>query len=267
MIRLVVIIGFGLCSLGCFYYPTKGYQLDAREIGVNLREHTLPVEGGDSLEIWELLPEGTPSKEILFLHGNAGNNLEHLPSVLWLVDEGMRVWMLDYRGFGDSTGTPRTKDNLSDIRAFADYVKTQNLIAEPVLFAQSIGATLAFRLLTERTFAENFERAVLDSPFSSYRKIVQEKIVQAGFLFWPFYPLSFLVSDETAPLQVESPPALPILLVHGKNDEIVSFEHGIALSELLNAESYFFEVPEVGHIQAFQLPKAREIFLRFLRSS
>ncbi len=195
----------------------------------------LTVEIGDGhVEAFFLPGMGVSSREpgpaVLYFHGN-GELIDMLPEAVRPYRElGMSVLLVEYRGYGRSAGEPSEADLLADALAFRGL-----LVARPevdherlVYHGTSLGGGVACGLAAQRPPAA----LVLVSTFRSLRAMA------SGFLV-----PSFLVRDpfdnEVALAGLE----VPVLLMHGRRDGIVPFEHGEALAALVGERATFVPWP------------------------
>ena len=80
--------------------------LTPARIGLAYQDVYLPTPDGVRLHGWYLPAQGEARGTLLFLHGNAENISTHIASVYWLPAQHYNVLLIDYRGYGESTGTP-----------------------------------------------------------------------------------------------------------------------------------------------------------------
>ncbi len=101
-----------------FYYPSRAYQsMDSVTFEqVSLSTDTVQLSG-----IF-LKPDNNPKATILFLHGDSGNVSHYLFMVTPLVNAGYQVFMIDFRGYGKSTGTPTHINIAKDGQFVLDYL-------------------------------------------------------------------------------------------------------------------------------------------------
>ncbi len=78
---------------------------------------------------------------MIHVHGNAGNMSAHWPLVSWLPERNVNLFMFDYRGFGESEGTPSQEGLLDDTKSAIDYVRHRADVnpERTVLLGQSTG--------------------------------------------------------------------------------------------------------------------------------
>ena len=81
------------------------------------------------------------------------------------------------------------------------------------------------------------------------------------------YPLSYLFDDHYSAVRwINKIGPVPVLIIHGHEDNIVPVHHGAILYEKASDPKDFWRVEGVGHIQAFKLMEVREKYLEYLMS-
>jgi fermentation-respiration switch protein FrsA (DUF1100 family) len=115
---------------------------------------------------------------------------------------------------------------------------------------------------------------VLDSPYADLRRIADEAIGKIFRPAVPLRPLAFGVTawrtgfdpSEVRPIESVRRIDVPILILHGTEDRVVSFEHSRDLSEAARAPVRLVPIPGAGHNDP-RPPEVIETIVRFLRSS
>src|SRR3954468_22976904 len=89
------------------YYPQMGREVAATPAarGVPYDDFTIATEDGEKLNVW-WVPAPTPRGAVLLLHGNAGNISQRVDYALMFRDLGYSTLLVDYRGYGKSSGKP-----------------------------------------------------------------------------------------------------------------------------------------------------------------
>ena len=277
---------------GLFLHPDQVHYLPDRTLGTPAQDVWIDTLDGSRLHALLLPAQGRPRASLLFLHGNAENLSSHVHAVTWLPARGYEVLALDYRGFGRSQGEASVDAIHEDARAALDwltarYTNLSNLADSTdsadarddgdgggdtardmplVVYGQSLGASVAIRLVAQQAQARTRVAAVIaDSPFASYRGIAREKLGQV-WLTWPLqWPLSLLISDRHAAIDVVgriSP--VPLLLIHGERDRVVPAEHSRRLFTAAGEPKDLWLIPEGGHIDAVRRESLRTRLLAFL---
>ncbi|MBW2154273.1 MAG: alpha/beta hydrolase [Deltaproteobacteria bacterium] len=172
------------------------------------------------VESW-YLPPATAKKAsgapvVIFAHGN-GELIDFWPQELKRFNElGLGLLLVEYPGYGRSQGKP-TQSSITEafISAYDKISARSNIDSSRItLFGRSIGGGAVCALAAERPCAA----LVLMSTFTSIRS------------FAPRYLLpGFLVLDPFDNLTVVKNYPGPILVLHGKRDEIIPYTHGVKL--------------------------------------
>ena len=237
------------------------------EFGLDHEDIFFKTVEGLQLHGWFLLSKGDTKGTVYYLHGNGQNISAHIRSVHWLPEKGYHVFMLDYRGYGDSTGAPSVAGVLDDIQTGFDWlVQNPKVQKGPIfLLGQSLGASLGVYFVGTKPIAKKeLAGVILDAPFSSLRKIAREKL-DGFWLTWPFqYPISLLVSDNYNPENViQNISPVPVLIMHSDEDMIIPSSHGTTLFELAREPKFFIQTKN-RHIYTFKYKEYRQIVLEFM---
>ncbi|KAG1822626.1 alpha beta-hydrolase [Suillus subaureus] len=178
---------------------------------------------------------------VLFFHGNAATRALSMRVRLYsgfTSRLNANVLAIDYRGFGDSPGTP-TEDGLSlDARAAWDWLIAQGASPQDILIVgHSLGTAVASRLSVDLSEdGVKFKGTVLMSPFSSLYTLIDTYNIFG--VFPVMLPINMIprAAGNTSPICVQKL-KVPILLLHAEDDWDISHTHSDALFDAL-LESY-----------------------------
>jgi fermentation-respiration switch protein FrsA (DUF1100 family) len=137
----------------------------------------IPTPDGESLSAFFLRANKQHARNvtILMFHGNAGNIGYRVPIGKILEDDlGCNVLMLQYRGYGMSTGTPNEKGLMIDAQTGLDYIKQRAELRNTriVLYGQSIGGAVAISLAARNLKEGDIAGLILENTFTSMRKLI-----------------------------------------------------------------------------------------------
>ena len=216
------------------FFPDPVLEYEPKDIGLSAETVTLNVSQGVDLYCW-YIPASKNRPVLLYLHGNAGNISHRLSIAKGWADRGFGCFMLDYRGYGRSSGQiHHEKDMTDDARAAYCWLRQERGIpAEKiVLYGESIGCAPSIDL----ALAETAGALVLMAPFTTLPDMAR---VHYGFRAPGFLVKNFMFDNESKIASVKS----PIFLIHGTADEIVPFEMGRKIFErsASTKESYWVE--------------------------
>ncbi len=264
-------IALAACG-GLFFYPQQELLLTPDRTGLDYRDVRFSASDGVGLHGWYLPADPKTVREpactVLFLHGNAENISTHLGSVWWLPQRGVNVFLFDYRGYGQSEGSPELDGLHRDFdAALATALKQADTEAgRIVVFGQSLGGALAITAVARSAHKDRLRGLITEGAFSGYRAIVRDKLA-ASWLTWPLqWPLSFTVADDYKPLQAigELSP-LPVLIVHGQADGIIPPHHAQALYDAARMPKALWLVPGAAHIAVFRSKMYQDRLIEYLR--
>jgi fermentation-respiration switch protein FrsA (DUF1100 family) len=148
---------------------------------------------------------------------------------------GLDVFLVDYRGYGRSTGSPDEKGLYRDARAVYAAAAERGFPPErTLLFGESLGSAVAIDLATEKPCGG----VILETPFFS--------ILAMARVHYPYVP-RFLVRsrfDNAAQIGAISAPKLFLV---AERDEIAPPSQGRELFERAPPPKTLFVIPGAGH--------------------
>lgn len=198
----------------------------------DVREAQVDVTGA-RLSVLELrLP--APKGVVFYLHGNAGNLKSWFTATDFYRDANFDLVMMDYRGYGKSTGRIQSEAQLlEDARTVWAHYAPRYRGQRMVFFGRSLGSGLAASLSAQ--FQPDL--TVLVSPYLSLRALATQHYawVPGGLLRYP-------LRTDLVIGRIER----PILLLHGENDALIPAKHSRALADI-TPRAKVVVVPGAGH--------------------
>ncbi len=185
----------------------------------------------------------TAAPWLLYLHGNAGNVTSSvLPQFYkrWHAQD-VSVLAIDYRGYGESESrTPDEQGTYADARAAYDWLRaTRGVPADRiVIYGHSLGAGVA----TELALHVQAAGLILEGAFTS--------IPDVGAASYPWAPVRLIASQRFANIEKIGRVAMPKLIMHASDDEIIPYAHGQRLFAAASAPKEWVEL-KGGHMRAF----------------
>jgi len=141
---------------------------------------------------------------------------------------GCSVFMLEYRGYGLSTGSPDETGLMIDAQTAYEYIRSRAETRDNdiVVFGQSLGGAVAIQLVAKNQNDPKLVGLVLENTFLSMRKLIPSIIPPARYLTLLCHQL--WASETFLPSITE----IPILFISGLQDEIVPPSHMKRLFEI-----------------------------------
>ncbi len=243
---------------GMFFQPDSRVYRTPEQDGLWHEQVRFRSADGTMLNGWFLPAKRRMLGTVVHFHGNAANISNHLLEVRWLPEAGYAVLMFDYRGYGDSEGSPTRAGAMADGVAALNYARSRSDVDPQrlVVFGQSLGGALAISAL-QQAGTQGVRALVVEGTFLSYRDVVR-RILADGWLTWIFqYPVAFVFfSDAYSPADaLKALAGLPFLVIHGEADRTIPYEAGRELYEAFpGKDKEFWRVPGAGHLQIFGTP-------------
>ncbi|MFQ5990491.1 MAG: alpha/beta hydrolase [Candidatus Methylomirabilales bacterium] len=219
--------------------PSRAIIATPEDVGLAYEPVKITTEDGVILDGW-FLPARQARGVLLFFHGNAGNISHRLDSLKIFSDLRLSTLIFDYRGYGQSEGTPSEEGTYRDAEAVWRYVTERRSATarEVVLFGRSLGAAVAVHLAARHTPGA----LILESAFTSIPEL-------AGDVY-PFLPARWLARFRYSTEVYLRSVSCPVLIVHSRDDEIIPFAHGRRLFAVANEPKQLLEI-RGGHNDGF----------------
>lgn len=262
LLRLLALVALGyllLCALiyvlqeRLIFFPERDQPGTRYDFGVPVEELWLPVERAALHALWFRVPERYGV--ILYLHGNAGSLRSWGSVAPDLTARGYDVVIVDYRGYGQSTGRISGETQLhADMAAVYRWVRERYPEEQIVIYGRSLGSGLAARLAAEN----RPQLLILESPFYSL-----ETIARRQFPWAPPFLLKYPLRTYRWIGEVRS----PVVIIHGTADAVVPFADGERLAAAVTAPLRFHAIAGGGHNDLALFPAYREALDEALQPS
>lgn len=258
VLRLAALLLLGLLLVGAavlivspslaeafLFFPGRADPGEPPELA-GVRGETVTVRTEDGLSLtswWYPAPEGGPV--VLLLHGNAGTIRERTPIARGLLERGVGVLLLEYRGYGGNEGKPTVEGIVRDARAGYGFVRDRAGGSDGVvLFGRSLGGAVAAQVARR----EAPGAVILESTFTSLRTMAE-----AAYPFLPSFVFTRLEGhlDTRAAVDDIRDLSVPMLVVHGARDDLIPPAMGRALHEAGGEGAAWLEVAGAGHNDVF----------------
>ncbi len=158
-----------------------------------------------------------PGPVVFFGHGN-GELIDYAaPGLEPYLRRGVSLALLEYRGYGRSSGTPSQEAIVGDMVQFYDTISARPEVdpTRIIFHGRSLGGGVVCGLAAERTP----QALILESTFRSVAVMARQFLLPRFFVRDPFDNEAVLADLD-----------LPVLLFHGTRDELIPYAHGEALA-------------------------------------
>ena len=217
------------------FLPTQLPQEHSYVMDSTFEELFLDTEDGARLNGLHFKVENSKGT-ILYYHGNAGDLQRWGEISQFFVDLQYSVIVMDYRGYGKSTGKRSMEALYSDSELWYEYAKQHYSENEIILYGRSLGTTFA-TFVASRNQPKNL---LLESPFYSIEEVAKSK--------FPILPVKSLLHYKFPTYQYINKVICPITIYHGTDDSVIKYKQGERLFESIKKDTKtMISVPGGGH--------------------
>jgi len=221
------------------YLPSENNYLDD-PINFTYNEFFIEVDQEVKIKSWLIEKDLKKYKTILFLHGNAGNLFNRSYKLNRLNELNLNVLIISWRGFSGNLGKPNETNLYGDAKKAVKWLNDKGVESKNIiLYGESLGTGVA----VEIGQSNKFNSIILESPYTS--------MVKAAKIYYPYLPVKFLLKDKYDSEKKIKNIKTPILIMHGKKDNIVPFYMGKKLFEIANKPKKFLQIEEDDHMLSF----------------
>ncbi len=180
---------------------------------------------------------------ILFFHGNGEIAQDYQDLAPISRTRGINFLVVDFRGYGESTGTPTFSNMISDSHIIFQEVRkflTERDYTGPLsIMGRSLGSACAIELATH--YQDQIASLILESGFA----YTYELLIRLGV---PQNLLPKEREEEVSALPLMKEITIPTLIIHGENDFIIPVKNGYSLHEhVASDKKEILIIPNAGH--------------------
>ena len=184
------------------------------------KEYNLETRDGAVINGLRFFPKGKSRGVVLYLKGNSKSIKGWGKYAIDFTRHGYNVLMVDYRGFGKSTGKRTQKGIKRDLQLVYNKLKKRTPEENIILYGRSLGSGFATKLAS----MNNPKMLILDAPYYSLTKVTKR--------YLPFMPLSLLIKYPLPTYKWIKYVQCPIHIIHGTQDKLIPFKTSIKLSKI-----------------------------------
>ena len=236
---LIIILFVYFYQRSLLYNPSENNYLNDK-INFNYKEIFIETDKKIKLKSWFIEKDLKNFKTILFFHGNAGNLFNRVYKLNELNKLDLNILIISWRGFSGNKGKPTEKNLYHDAQEAVKWLKAQGLDNKNIiLYGESLGTSIAIELASKN----NFGGIILESPFTS--------MADTAKIYYPYLPVNLLLRDRYDSKSKIADIKTPILIMHGKMDNIVPQKMGLELFEKANNPKFSYFPENDDHMMEY----------------
>jgi uncharacterized protein len=220
LLLVLLAVTHASCMSTLLYFPDRQIRAVPEEVGLSARWAFFEAQDRVRLSAW-YVPKEDAHGVILFFHGNGGNISHYIQSLAIFNRLGYSSFILDYRGYGRSAGSPSEKGTYLDAEASWQYL-VRNLDIPPdgiVVWGRSLGGSIAAWLAQKHMP----RMLVLESTFTSLSDVAAN--------LYPWAPTMLFFGDMYSTETFLQEVRCPVLVLHSPDDDMVPYAQALRLFE------------------------------------
>ncbi|MBR9846418.1 MAG: alpha/beta hydrolase [Algicola sp.] len=194
----------------------KDFQFDYEN--QETKEYNLETRDGAVINGLRFFPKGESRGVVLYLKGNSKSIKGWGKFAVDFTRHGYNVLMVDYRGFGKSTGRRSQKAIKRDLQLVYNKLKDMTTEDHIILYGRSLGSGFAAKLAS----MNHPKMLILDAPYYSLTKVTAR--------YAPFMPLSLLMKYPLPTYKWLKYVQCPIHIIHGTHDKLIPYKTSVKLA-------------------------------------
>lgn len=244
------------------HVPRTAIEHDPGALGLAFTETDFQSADGIKLSGWKIAGNKTNSPTVVFVHGIGVNRAQHhhMELAKHLSGQGISSMLFDLRGHGMSGGNLVSGGYFeqADVMAAVDQVPDASC---RLVLGSSLGGAAA--ILAAEKLGDKIDGLIIDSTFADIKDLLAGEIAQTFPLTVTFARalipgaslMARLIYDinlsQLIPARAISQLPYPVLIIHGKQDERITFAQAINLYAAAPEGSKLLAIEKAGHTESY----------------
>ena len=211
------------------------------------KEINIPITENSNLNIVQFFSTDTITKGVvLYFHGNKKNISWYAKYSPYFTKYGYEVWLIDYPGFGKSTGK-FTEQTLYDWANYMyNFARTRFSPDSIIIYGKSMGTGIATHLAS----IQPCKKLILETPYYDYPSVIRHYI--------PIYPIEWMIHYKIPTHDYIEKVTAPITIFQGTDDGLVTFNNAKKLNPFLKAGDQFVTIEGGSHNDLYNFKETIE---------
>ena len=226
------------------FHPKKLGATYQYQFNVPFREINYPVTGKKNLSIVQFtVPDSIRKGVVLYFHGNRENINRYAPYAQNFTNNSYEVWMMDYPGFGKSTGERNEQVLYDDAYRFYKLARKIFSADSIIIYGKSLGTGIAAQLASVR----DCKKLVLETPYYDFPSMLKQYI--------PIYPIRRMLRYKIPTWKYIQKVTAPVTIFHGSRDWIITYRNSRRLKMYLKPGDEFVTIESGSHNDLYKYKK------------
>ena len=211
------------------------------------KEINIPITENSNLNIVQFFSTDTITKGVvLYFHGNKKNISWYAKYSPYFTKHGYEVWLIDYPGFGKSTGK-FTEQTLYDWANYMyNFAHTRFSSDSIIIYGKSMGTGIATHLAS----IQPCKKLILETPYYNYPSVIKH--------YLPIYPIEWMIHYKIPTHDYIEKVVAPIIIFQGTDDWLVTYKNAKRLRPFLKPGDEFITIKDGEHNDLFKFKETVE---------
>ncbi|TAM97873.1 MAG: alpha/beta hydrolase [Chitinophagaceae bacterium] len=247
-IILLFIVLYALAGLLLYQYQAsiilRGTRLPSNytfHFDYPFREFNLPLTNTDRLNM--VLFEADSAKGmVVYFHGNTDNLVDFAKYAPIFLKQGYDVLMMDYPGYGKSTGPNTERDLYNDALISYQLARSYFSADSIILYGKSLGTAMASHVAS----LHPCKMLILECPLYNFDMLAKR--------YFRIYPVSMLLHYHFPVYRFIRHTFSPIVIFHGRKDRVIPYRQSEKLKPYLKKGDEYITLPDGHHNDLYSQP-------------
>jgi len=211
------------------------------------KDINIPITENSNLNIVQFFSTDTVTKGVvLYFHGNKKNISWYAKYSPYFTKHGYEVWLIDYPGFGKSTGK-FTEQTLYDWSNYMyNFARTRFSPDSIIIYGKSMGTGIATHLAS----IQPCKKLILETPYYNYPSVIKH--------YLPIYPIEWMIHYKIPTHDYIEKVKAPITIFQGTDDWLVTYNNAKRLKPFLKEEDEFITIENGSHNDLYNFKETIE---------
>lgn len=223
------------------FHPVSLKRTHQYDFAVPHKDLSIALNKNDTLNLVQFFSTDTVTRgAVLYFHGNKKNISWYAKYPPWFTRHGYEVIMIDYPGFGKSTGK-FNEQTLYDWSALVyQFARSRYGADSIIIYGKSMGTGIAAHL----AFIKPCKRLILETPYYDFPSVIKQ--------YLPIYPIDQMIHYKLPTNEYLPWIKAPVTIFQGTNDRIIRYSNANRLKELLKPADEFITIDGGSHNDLYE---------------
>ena len=246
VIYLLVGIGLYFFQEKIMFHPTVLAADHRFQFTDSFKEESIHYDTSTIFHFIKFFPQQKAKEVVLYFHGNKGNIERYERFVKNFTKHNKEVWMVDYCGYGKSTGALNETMLAEEALQLYKMARVYYQPSQIIIYGKSLGTGIATQLASRR----DCEKLILETPYYSMTSLARHYV-------W-MYPIDWIVKYKFPSYQYLQKVTAPVTIFHGTDDNVVPYSNALKLKAVLKPGDEFITINGGNHRNLNSYPLMQE---------